>query len=419
MIKLVAHNEKLKERVFSTERNIAEKAVDLDNFDLVLRECLSISEMRELGSFFTGQSLATKLVSLFQFPITNASIILDPACGAGNLLIECSRHLSVRKSLKSTLRLWGKILYGYDINASFIEAAKLRLIIEAISRGSIKDCSYDEAINLLKNIKVKDALLTQSSEISKITHLLMNPPFISVESPQKNYWKLGKVNLAGVFVDHFTRIMPIGTEISAILPEVLRSGSRYIGFRDFINAHLSGGITKWGRFNTKTDVDVFLIYGKSSKSDSKKHIFFSEEKSTQVLSTLCNICIGPLVAYRDPLIGNSYPYFHAKNSTPWQILSESTERRNFSGKVIRPPFVLVKRTSSPNDNFRAVATIIDCKEDVAVENHMIVMQPINGTLQECEKLMGILKSKKTNDFLNERIRLRHLTVSAIKEIPIK
>ncbi len=58
-------------------------------------------------------------------------------------------------------------------------------------------------------------------------------------------------------------------------------------------------------------------------------------------------------------------------------------------------------------------------EMVAVENHMIIIKPKSNSIGECKKLMKILRSKSTNEFLNSRIRLRHLTVQVIKDIPLK
>ncbi len=96
-----------------------------------------------------------------------------------------------------------------------------------------------------------------------------------------------------------------------------------------------------------------------------------------------------------------------------------TERRKYSGKLFKPPLIVIRRTSSPSDKFRAVGTIIKGKELVAIENHMIVVQPIDGTVASCNQLIRTLKSQETNDFLNERIRLRHLTVGVVKQIPLR
>ncbi len=57
-----------------------------------LRSIFSITELREAGSFFTGDALANEAVSKFVHPITSSSIILDPTCGAGNLLMSIPRR---------------------------------------------------------------------------------------------------------------------------------------------------------------------------------------------------------------------------------------------------------------------------------------------------------------------------------------
>ncbi|WP_312559539.1 N-6 DNA methylase [Atlantibacter hermannii] len=416
MNKLIDHNQFLKDLILTADHHLEKSAVDLDTFDSILRACLTIDEMREIGSFFTGQELASKAVSLFTTELSLDSIILDPACGAGNLLIECSRKLDVKMTLSETLREWGIVLNGFDIYQSFIDAARLRLIIEALSRGVKKDCSLEQAFALLCNIKVKDALLVTEEELSSVTHLILNPPFTTVESPKENYWKKGKVNAAGVFVDKYIRKLPQSCNVSIILPDVLRSGARYVYFRDFLNACVDGNHLIWGRFNSKTDVDVFIIHGVLRKNNN--NLWKKSLLNYIPLSSRYDVRIGPLVAYRDPKIGNEYPYFHAKNAISWSVIVKETETRRFAGTVLKPPFVLIKRTSNPNDKYRALATVINLTEYVAVENHMIVVTPKNGNLEDCIRLLDILKSQTTNDFLNERIRLRHLTVGAVKEIPI-
>jgi hypothetical protein len=38
-------------------------------------------------------------------------------------------------------------------------------------------------------------------------------------------------------------------------------------------------------------------------------------------------------------------------------------------------------------------------------------------LRDCEKLVQVLRRESTTEWLNERIRCRHLTVSAVADIP--
>ena len=423
MIQLTPHNKQLKAQFGSILKEIepdsSRDAICLDSIDVVLRQYLNIEEMREAGSFFTGQELATCLVSKFSKSITFDSVVVDPTCGAGNLLIECSRQLGVEQGLKKTLMKWGKSLRGYDIHETFVEAAKLRLIIEALSRGVEKDCTLKEALKLFPNIQAVDLMTLDAEEFNDVTHVAMNPPFCSWESPQKRFWRKGKVNAAGIVFEHLVNRLPAMCQVSAILPDVLRSGSRYDNWRDFVSNKVQGKCEIYGRFSNKTDVDVFILSGALQFDKNRKIEWHKTSENKAVLSDFFRVCVGPLVAYRDPLNGDSSPFIHPKNSPAWGVMKNFTERRKYSGKLFKPPLIVIRRTSSPSDKFRAVGTIIKGKELVAIENHMIVVQPIDGTVVSCNQLIKTLKSQETNDFLNERIRLRHLTVGVVKQIPLR
>lgn len=412
---LTPHNAAIRALLLSKDREELHNLVDLDNIDLVLRELLTIEEMREAGSFFTGQKLATKVVSLLP-AVTSSSVVLDPTCGAGNLLIEASRKLGVEPTLSATLKTWGQVLWGFDIHLHFVEATKLRIVVEALNQGVEQDCDLDEAFDLLPNIQVRDALTVHSEELTDVTHVLMNPPFTIMPSPKENYWKKGKVNAAGIVFDKYQRELPKGCKVSAILPDVLRSGSRYSEFREFVSDSMQTDVCVWGRFNNKTDVDVFLLSGIVGENDQST-IWHSAEDAECTISEHFEVRTGPLVAYRDPKEGPEYPYFYPKICPQWEVIRESIETRRFSGKALSPPFVVIKRTSSPSDKYRASATLINLREPVAIENHMIVVTPKDGRVNTCRKLMKVLQNQQTNNFLNERIRLRHLTVGVIKDIP--
>ncbi|PMK99873.1 N-6 DNA methylase [Vibrio lentus] len=422
MNQLNKHNTSLRDLLELEENqldsNTLSSLVDLDSIDLVLRECLTIDEMREAGSFFTGSELAASAVNAFQSPITFDSVVLDPTCGAGNLLIECSRRLGVESTLSGTLAKWGKVLWGFDIHESFVEATRLRIVIEALYRGVKKDCSIDDALELLVNIKCQDALTALREELTLVTHAIMNPPFTIWPSPKEYFWKEGKVNAAGIIFDKYIRMLSESCHVSAILPDVLRSGSRYEGFRDSCSSLFDADCSVWGRFNTKTDVDVFVLSGVTKKESTTPIAWFEEPGEYTPLSDMFSVRTGPLVAYRDPEEGPLLPYFHPRNSPAWEVVTEATEYRRFLGRALTPPFIVVKRTSSPSDRYRASATLININEPVAIENHMIVIEPKSSKLKECKKLLKVLKSRKTNEFLNERIRVRHLTVGVIKDIPI-
>ncbi|EHU9451663.1 N-6 DNA methylase [Vibrio vulnificus] len=412
---LKSHNAAMRKLLLSSDRAELQSLVDLDDIDSVLRELLTIEEMREAGSFFTGQELATAAVNLLP-AITSRSVVLDPTCGAGNLLIEASRQLGVKSTLSETLLVWGQVLHGFDLHLHFVEATRLRIVIEALNRGVEQDCDLDEAFELLPHIYVRDALDIIEQDLEHVTHVLMNPPFTIWPSPKENYWKEGKVNAAGIVFDKYLRVLPEHSYISAILPDVLRSGSRYNEFRQFTSASMQAEIKIWGRFNNKTDVDVFLLSGVVGEN-YQAAVWHNAENAESTIADLFSVRTGPLVAYRDPEEGPEYPYFYPKICPQWKLVREATEKRRFTGKALKPPFVVIKRTSSPSDKHRASATLINLKEPVAIENHMIVVTPKDGKLDTCKKLMKVLQNPQTNNFLNERIRLRHLTVGVVKDIP--
>lgn len=385
-----------------------------------LRSIFTIADLREAGSFFTGDDLANEAVSKFIHPITPSSIILDPTCGAGNLLIACSKQLPIQRSLKDSLRAWGTVLTGLDVFPEFVEATKLRLILEAFNRGAIPNGdTIDDLKGLFPRIREGNALL-ESESYSQATHIIMNPPYGLSPAPQGCSWGGGKINAAGVFIEHMLSHASKKTSLVAILPDVLRSGSRYKHWRALVDSAINHQMNIVGQFDHKTDVDVFLLRGsirEEKQSESQQTWGHNYSDLSLRLSDYFTVSVGPVVPHRDPEEGEKYPYIFPRMLPKWEEISLSDYSRNFSGRVILPPFVAIRRTSSPSDTHRALATLICGDRPVAVENHLIVAVPNNGGLQGCRDLLNVLQHPQTNEFLNNRIRCRHLTVGAVKEIP--
>ena len=111
------------------------------------------------------------------------------------------------------------------------------------------------------------------------------------------------------------------------------------------------------------------------------------------------------------------PFIHPKMLEKWSEMTVESNYRKTYTRLFKPPFVVVNRTSSPGDIHRAPATLIKGKKSVAVENHLIVLTPRKGGMRSCRKLVKLLRSSTTDNYLNERIRCRHLTVGSVKDIP--
>ncbi len=116
------------------------------------------SRLREEGIFFTGSHLADLLLQRIEDDNIQDAVFYDPACGAGDLLIACARHLPVERSLKRTLEVWNTQLAGHDLHSEFVRITKARLVLAAVSRGAVLDSRIDVLgrESLFPNIRVNN-----------------------------------------------------------------------------------------------------------------------------------------------------------------------------------------------------------------------------------------------------------------------
>lgn len=411
-----------------TTKNVLENAPSLSLYlDDIEREefnalrSMGASERKKQGVFFTPSDLANLAVSKINFCRKN-DIVLDPSCGTGNLLLEIAADFEVDRSLHASLVRWNKKIHGLDINPKFVEIAKKKMIHLAISKGAIPEpgITLATAMSLLSNIRVGDFLSEYTSYRGVVNSIVMNPPFCPLDTPPTIAWTSGKSNAAALFMFYAVEILPDGGKILGVLPDVLKSGSRYAAWRTSIYKTITPTIMDFGSFQPGVQVDVFILTSlKASSISSIDRADYPALQHTQsVLADRYNVSVGPVVPHRDIFIGIDSPFAHAKILPAWATVDKLAERVAHSGRKITPPFVAVRRTSSPKDKYRVVGTIVNCNEQVAVENHIIAICPKDGSLESCQRLLGFLKASVVNDYINSKIRCRHLTVGVIKGIPI-
>lgn len=385
----------------------------------VLRERVTQSELRRQGAFFTGAKLARRVANTAFSRKGATSTYFDPACGAGDLLLAIASRLPVEPTFPGTLDTWGTRLGGCDISSAFVRLTKARLTLLAAKRSRVRP-PFDPAmlVDAFPNIVVGDSL-DPSRRLPDPDVIVMNPPFGYAAAPDDCDWAQGRVNHAALFVNQVIRDVSDGTRITAILPDVLRSGSRYVAWREKTRAsgNLIGQIPL-GLFDQRTDVDVYLFhFEKRTRPYVSCGKLRSVVKPTYGVGKRFAVHVGPVVPHRHAEVGPLVQYIHARSIPPWSECNEIAETRRFAGRLFTPPFVTVRRTSRPDSGQRAIATLALGNHPVAVENHLIVLVPEDRTVQTCRQLMQRLRSPRTDAWLNARLRCRHLTTRALAEMP--
>jgi len=386
----------------------------------VLRKNVPIDDLKRTGTFFTGEHLI-RFVSRSLHAGSPINAALDPACGVGDLLLLASRSLPVFNDLRKTFGIWGNHLSGYDIHPEFVRTTKARLVLSAFNGKKLfKPAIGLSLVDLFPNIVTANGL-DATADYSSASRILMNPPFHKVSPPSGTEWAGGKVSAAAVFVEQCLLRAAAGTKVVAILPDVLRSGSLYTRWRTRIESLATvEKIEVFGQFDSLTDISVFVLSLTTRNTDVDPiHAAWWPDVSVknESIEDYFDVCVGPVVPYRDPKKGPRYPYVQPKGLPRWKTITETGENRRYSGTTIRGPFVVVRRNSRFEDKHRAVATLVNMREQVAVENHLIVLKPKDGLLKTCKQLMKILQRPETDTWLNDRIRCRHLTTSSVKALP--
>jgi hypothetical protein len=380
---------------------------------VAFRKAVSLKNRRSAGAFFTSRQLADDLLGSKAVALTHPHVV-DPACGAGDLLLSAARFLPRGKTAAKTLNLWGSRLVGRDIDPTLIRATRLRLALLASQiLGGEMNLTEEEIAKALPEVRVGDGL---DFRVAEPVLLLLNPPFGMIHA--ETDWSSGRTPRAAIFTAKCLEELPEGSTVRAILPDVLRSGTHSREWRRHIGKFLDKVQIKiWGQFDSATDIDVFLLKAIREESAASIDWGLPTVASGQVGDTFL-VSVGAVVPHRDPEEGQKSPYICARDLPQGGEYKAGKKKRQHHGKRFAAPFVAIRRTSRPSDGGRRiVATVVRSAKPVLVENHLIVCRPKDRTLASCESLVSFLESKRVSEILDRRIRCRHLTVGAIKELP--
>jgi hypothetical protein len=330
-------------------------------------------------------------------------------------LLAAARRLPLERGPRSTLATWGQTLIGRDLDGELIRTARARLALLASARhGRRVTLDERDLMELLPNISIGDG---QRLDLHQATLILLNPPFGAAMS--KASWATGRVARAAIFSATVAEGMPTGSRLLAILPDVLRSGSNYSRWREYISSLLNiDAVDIRGQFDTWTDVDVFTL--RATASDEKSTVGWTPSGDSNSLGEVAEIRVGPVVPHRDEHDGSWAPYIQARDlPLGGQFDTSTSQRRRHRGPMFAPPFIAVRRTSRPGQaQPRALSVLVQGSEPVLVENHLLVCRPAPNQSISCDELLEVLVSPATSRWLDERIRCRHLTVRALRQVPM-
>ncbi len=374
-----------------------------------------VARRRSAGTFFTPPPLAQALVD--EFRGGPGQRVVDPACGAGDLLLECARRFPVRTSLSQTVREWGGRLGGIDVDPSLVRLAKARLLLLAASRSSVLDAPPQSIEEVFPHVRLGD-FLQDPNVVTDAADIVLNPPYCDMAADSGCTWASGSVSAAAVFALRCISQAPPGARIAAILPEVLRCGSLYGRWRAIVESRSELlRATPAGQFRPGVDVHVFRLLVVTGDGSRRQHDWGLPVPAIATVGSLFDISVGPVVPHRHEEAGPAVSFLTTRSVPPRTTLRRSTVFRRFDGRTFTAPFVVVRRTSRPGPA-RAVASLVLAPGRHAVENHLLVLRPkIPGVRPDCDDLIRVLHSREADEWLDRRISCRHLTVASLAELP--
>lgn len=388
-----------------------------------VNDILGRSRRRRQGIFFSGVQWASVIAGAL--PAERCERIVDPACGIGDLLLAAARQLPLGPTLDATLKAWAGRLIGVDLYGPFLALAWHRLQALAMERHGLAHPRLRLATVCPATFRVANSL-REPWQLRAGDGLVMNPPFQAIAAPRGTINGTGRVTAALPFLERAVGHAPPGVHIVALVPEVMRSGSRYARLRDWLAQRCQQlRFEAHGLFSQEANIDVALLVAvtraPASRSACVEAANLAPEPAVAVpvrrLGDVCSVRVGAVVPHRTLKNAPRQPYIAVADVTPWE---ETTPARSvgYRASTHAPPFVVVRRTSSPKDKERVRATIVCGEAPILVENHLLVLTPNEHTVAACRELAAALKRPQTHAWLNERIRCRHLTVGAVREIPL-
>jgi hypothetical protein len=227
----------------------------------------------ETGSYYTPQDATDFIISRVcaKGGIGLNDKVLDPCCGAGNLLLGHVRKLSKKYKMSDVVKSF-KNLYGFETNKTALKILRMSLWVLSKSYGTrTKPIEAN-----LYNIDFLDSGRILPKNI-KFDKCFANPPYIKADAKSIRKFKSLGLESRGSFrmSDNISelcfRYLRSSGVACLILPSTISVSDKYIGFRKFLLG-LPASIDVVSFDNIPTPLFTQKKYGSILSSDDKSAI---------------------------------------------------------------------------------------------------------------------------------------------------
>ena len=378
--------------------------MDYSQISKKLTKQLTKKEKKENGIYFTPPSCIHNNISLLDPYLLASMKILEPSCGS------CEYILSIHKNYPSLS------ITGIEYNKNIYE--------------SIKHIN-NEKINIVNF----DYLKYESRE--KYDIIIGNPPFyvMTKKNVNKQYYPYfeGRPNIFILFIIKSLRLLSENGILSFVLPKNFLNCLSYDKTRKYIQTHfqilhiIDCSNDKY--IDTEQDTILLIIQKSSSFNNTpftielKDFVIFSLQetrnkiiqlytKSTTLWDMGFKVIVGNVVwnQYKDILTDDDtktrliYSSDIIDNKLSIQKYKNVEKKNYINMEGITKPIIIVNRGYGVGE-YKLNYCIINEEKPFLIENHLIVIEPINEIphdllISEYNKSISSLNNEKTNEFIH-------------------
>jgi type I restriction-modification system DNA methylase subunit len=378
--------------------------MDYSQISKKLTKQLTKKEKKENGIYFTPPSCIHKNISLLDPYLLSSMKILEPSCGS------CEYILSIHKNYPSLS------ITGIEYNKNIYE--------------SIKHIN-NEKINIVNF----DYLKYESRE--KYDIIIGNPPFyvMTKKDVNKQYYPYfeGRPNIFILFIIKSLRLLSENGILSFVLPKNFLNCLSYDKTRKYIQTHfqilhiIDCSNDKY--MDTEQDTILLIIQKSSSFNNTpfiielKDFVIFSlQETRNKIIQLYTNsttlwdmgfkVIVGNVVwnQCKDILTDDEnktrliYSSDIIENKLSIQKYKNVEKKNYINMEGITKPIIVINRGYGVGE-YKFNYCIINEEKPFLIENHLIVIEPINEIphdllISEYNKIISSLNNEKTNEFIH-------------------